>query len=331
MRIINAVNVLDGNSYLIAGNNGTEAVLADFDNIYNQKSADWTLDEIFNSVAQEYGVNVNLLKAVAQAESGFDANAVSGCGAMGVMQLMPATAESLGVQDPFDAQQNITGGAKMLAYLLDDYNGNVTLALAAYNAGSGSVQKYGGVPPYSETLGYINKINDILGGALNNDSRTVEGASTTELGGVAGAEAPSQTVPGTGPVTRAGHNSIDYPQGGRITGVSGMTEMFAPVSEEPLLDEEDYCYFKETCAQVLKRFDGDPGVVSEEPESTAAFGLKSDELKETLLLQAESGMQRVMSLSAAQTVDNLLKNSPQSLYEAQASVISPLVAQMRQT
>ena len=65
--------------------------------------------------------------------------------------VMPATAESLGVEDPYDARQNITGGAKMLGYLLADYNGDVTLALAAYNAGSGAVRKYGGVPPYSET------------------------------------------------------------------------------------------------------------------------------------------------------------------------------------
>ena len=69
----------------------------------------------------------------------------------------------------------------MLAYLLDDYNGNVTLALAAYNAGSGSVSKYGGVPPYKETLGYIDRINDILGGALSSDSTTIDGAGATDL------------------------------------------------------------------------------------------------------------------------------------------------------
>jgi len=99
------------------------------------------------------------------------------------MQLMPATAESLGVEDPYDARQNITGGAKMLGYLLADYNGDVTLALAAYNAGSGAVRKYGGVPPYSETENYIRKINDILGGALDNDSTTVDGAEPTPVYG----------------------------------------------------------------------------------------------------------------------------------------------------
>ena len=125
---------------------------------------------------------------MAKAESDFDTEAVSWCGAQGIMQLMPTTAESLGVEDPFDARQNITGGAKMLAYLLDDYNGNVSLALAAYNAGSGAVSRYGGVPPYNETLRYIDRINDILGGVLSNDSRTIDGAEATDLSGSAQAE-----------------------------------------------------------------------------------------------------------------------------------------------
>ena len=153
-----------------------------FDSVYSDISTgDEDLDTIFEEVSKEYGVNVNLLKAVAQAESGFDSQAVSSAGAMGIMQLMPATAESLGVEDPYDARQNITGGAKMLGYLLADYNGDVTLALAAYNAGSGAVRKYGGVPPYSETENYIRKINDILGGALDNDSTTVDGAEPTPV------------------------------------------------------------------------------------------------------------------------------------------------------
>lgn len=155
-----------------------------FDSVYSDISTgDEDLDTIFEEVSKEYGVNVNLLKAVAQAESGFDSQAVSSAGAMGIMQLMPATAESLGVEDPYDARQNITGGAKMLGYLLADYNGDVTLALAAYNAGSGAVRKYGGVPPYSETENYIRKINDILGGALDNDSTTVDGAEPTPVYG----------------------------------------------------------------------------------------------------------------------------------------------------
>lgn len=181
--VVDSVNMLDGNVYLVSqGDNIKPAGATDFDNVINNiSSGSESLDDIFNEVSNEYGVNVNLLKAVAKAESDFDTEAVSYCGAQGIMQLMPTTVESLGVEDPFDARQNITGGAKMLAYLLDDYNGNVTLALAAYNAGSGSVSKYGGVPPYKETLGYIDRINDILGGALSSDSTTIDGAGATDL------------------------------------------------------------------------------------------------------------------------------------------------------
>ena len=181
--VVDSVNMLDGNVYLVSqGDNIKPAGATDFDNVINNlSSGSESLDDIFNEVSNEYGVNVNLLKAVAKAESDFDTEAVSYCGAQGIMQLMQTTAESLGVEDPFDARQNITCGAKMLAYLLDDYNGNVTLALAAYNAGSGSVSKYGGVPPYKETLGYIDRINDILGGALSSDSTTIDGAGATDL------------------------------------------------------------------------------------------------------------------------------------------------------
>ena len=181
--VVDSVNMLDGNVYLVSqGDNIKPAGATDFDNVINNiSSGSESLDDIFNEVSNEYGVNVNLLKAVAKAESDFVTEAVSYCGAQGIMQLMPTTAESLGVEDPFDARQNITGGAKMLAYLLDDYNGNVTLALAAYNAGSGSGSKYGGVPPYKETLGYIDRINDILGGALSSDSTTIDGAGATDL------------------------------------------------------------------------------------------------------------------------------------------------------
>ena len=184
--IVDSVNnILDGNIYVVSQEDNIRTDSAtDFDSIINQiSSGSESLDKIFEEVAMEYDVNINLLKAVAKAESDFDTEAVSCCGAQGIMQLMPTTAESLGVEDPFDARQNITGGAKMLAYLLDDYNGNVSLALAAYNAGSGAVSRYGGVPPYNETVRYIDRINDILGGVLSGDSRTIDGASATDLTG----------------------------------------------------------------------------------------------------------------------------------------------------
>ncbi|MDF2483845.1 MAG: hypothetical protein K0R46_13 [Herbinix sp.] len=117
-----------------------------------------TLDEIFDKAAKEYNVSVDLLKAIGKAESNFKADAVSRCGAQGVMQLMPATAKSLGVTDSFDAEQNIMGGAKYISELVKKYEGNTKLALAAYNAGSGNVKKYGGIPPFEETQNYVKKV-----------------------------------------------------------------------------------------------------------------------------------------------------------------------------
>ncbi len=113
---------------------------------------------IISHISNKYGVDEKLVKAVVKQESGFRNDAVSHCGAMGLMQLMPATAKSLGVTDPFDPIQNIEGGVKYLKGKLDMYNGNVILALASYNAGSGNVAKYNGVPPFKETQNYVKSI-----------------------------------------------------------------------------------------------------------------------------------------------------------------------------
>lgn len=113
--------------------------------------------------AGKYGLDPDLLSAVIQAESGGNPRAVSKAGAMGLMQLMPATVNESGISDPFDPAQNIDAGSRKLSDLLNEYGGNVDLALAAYNAGSGAVKRYGGVPPYKETLNYIRRIHEILG------------------------------------------------------------------------------------------------------------------------------------------------------------------------
>lgn len=113
-------------------------------------------DAIFKKAAKKYGVSESLLKAVAKAESDFNPNDVSSAGAVGVMQLMPSTAKELGVKNPYDAEQNIMGGAKLIAAHLKKFNGNVRYALAAYNAGSGAVKRYGGVPSYCKT--YVNRV-----------------------------------------------------------------------------------------------------------------------------------------------------------------------------
>lgn len=126
-----------------------------------------SMDAIFQEAANTYGVSVNLLKAVGMAESNFNQYAQSGAGAQGVMQLMPATAAGLGVTDPFDARQNIMGGAKLLAQNLSMYGGNIDLALAAYNAGPGNVAAYGGIPPFAETQNYVVKVKQYMGSDIS--------------------------------------------------------------------------------------------------------------------------------------------------------------------
>ena len=137
-----------------------ESSAPSFQSIFTDKAQNGpeSMDAIFEEAAARYDVSVDLLKAVAKAESGFNPNAVSKAGAIGVMQLMPATARSLGVADPYDARQNIMGGAQYISRLLEKYNGNLSFAVAAYNAGSGNVDKYGGIPPFNETQNYVVKV-----------------------------------------------------------------------------------------------------------------------------------------------------------------------------
>ncbi|HEX3011308.1 MAG TPA: lytic transglycosylase domain-containing protein [Syntrophomonadaceae bacterium] len=114
--------------------------------------------EIIKEASQRYGINENVISAVIKQESSFNPRAVSSCGASGLMQLMPSTAKGLGVSDIFDPEQNIMCGTMYLKEKLDEFHGSLPLALAAYNAGSTAVKKYGGIPPYKETQAYVNNI-----------------------------------------------------------------------------------------------------------------------------------------------------------------------------
>ncbi|MGN0329533.1 MAG: lytic transglycosylase domain-containing protein [Lachnospira sp.] len=328
MGTINSVNILDGNVYLTENASNVESTQQysqlSFEDVLNSQKTE-SLDDIFQDVSKEYGVDINLLRAVAQAESGFDTEAVSSCGAQGIMQLMPFTSESLGVEDPFDARQNITGGAKLLSGLIDNYNGNVTLALAAYNAGSGAVSRYGGVPPYNETVNYIEKINNILGGALSNDSRTIDGASATDL---------SST------------SEVDVPD---ILLSDGVKEDFGVTvgnNQSSLLSYDDYSRVMDTYKEILSKL---LSLLSQDRDSSKSDGVYNF-LSDNDLTDDVYGTDKIMSQNQSVVIEeghssydvntanvymlnnisyeDIAKNDAMSLYQAQASVVSPLVMKL---
>lgn len=123
---------------------------------------------LIETKAKKYNLDPNLLAGLVRQESNFNPYAVSHCGAMGLGQLMPETARGLGVVDPFNASQNLEGAAKYLRQMLDKFGGNVTKALAAYNAGPGAVMKHNGVPPYRETQNYVRAVQSHKNFMINN-------------------------------------------------------------------------------------------------------------------------------------------------------------------
>lgn len=171
MSEINGIsNVNKNNAISVNAEQKTKSAKGDFASYLGETKS---MDQIFAEAAKKYNVSENLLKAIGKAESNYNAKAVSRCGAQGVMQLMPATAAYLGVSDSFDAEQNIMGGAKYISELLDKYNGNTSLALAAYNAGMGNVSKYGGIPPFEETQNYVKKVTGYMNQGVSAGNVTV--------------------------------------------------------------------------------------------------------------------------------------------------------------
>lgn len=124
---------------------------------YNRK-----FEDLVSKAAEKYNISANLIHAVIRAESSYNPDAVSLKGAGGLMQLMPATARRFDVEDRFSPEENINGGAQYLKFLLGHYHGDVTLAVAAYNAGEGAVDRYGDVPPYAETRAYVERVVSYL-------------------------------------------------------------------------------------------------------------------------------------------------------------------------
>jgi soluble lytic murein transglycosylase-like protein len=132
---------------------------------FNPIEAQHAYDDLITEAAGKYALDPDMIRAVMQTESAFDAMAVSPVGALGLMQLMPALAAELGVTDPMDPRQNIMGGALYLRRLLNSHRGNVKLALASYNAGPGNVAKYRAIPPFKETRNYVKKVTALLADA----------------------------------------------------------------------------------------------------------------------------------------------------------------------
>jgi hypothetical protein len=171
--VVEATNVPDAGDFVLTyQGKGTLIHSRGYRRHYNGQ-----FDHHILAASAAHFVSVDLIKAVMAQESEFDALAVSSKGARGLMQLMPATARRFGVTDSFDPRQNIFGGAQYLRFLLDLFNGDVSLALAGYNAGENAVRRYRGIPPYRETRNYVQRIMANLGNGIEQAQGQVRAAA----------------------------------------------------------------------------------------------------------------------------------------------------------
>lgn len=276
--------------------NNTKTSASGFSGYMNQASSTNSLDQIFDQAATTYNVPKDLLKAVAKAESNFNAKAVSSCGAMGIMQLMPATASALGVTNAYDPKQNIMGGAKYLSQLLDKYKGNVSYAVAAYNAGGGNVDKYGGIPPFEETRNYVAKVLQYLD----------EGVDVPDQAAGTGAP-PSSNLP---------YSSVAAQQGTGSSQVNSLQQVM-----EQYFDYEDYLEFLQLFTKIIyEKISGkelEPAGDSDSAKTEAKEAVGNEEVTE------EKEPQKVLTMTVRDSYgrSNTYQQSDEAESDAQRAYI----------
>lgn len=234
----------------------------------NDAANTYSLKSIFKEASEKYNVSYDLLTAIAWHESRFQPDVTSSAGAMGLMQLMPGTAKAMGVENAYDPYENVMGAAKLLSGLSDMYNGDLTLTLAAYAAGTGSVAKYGGVPPYGETKEFVSTITSIVNGnGVEVPDKSVSGTAN------------SSNVTAVNPL-QAAYNKAKADAAASYTANSDVYDSFYTTSRlDHVLSYEDYqllMYFFENMMEIVSNIGKTDNEASDTAstlfDSTSLFG-----------------------------------------------------------